>query len=55
MSAGNEIYGSTAWAMKDNVRELRNLLVSLGLDEDLATATLERLLPDDVIYEVSDE
>lgn len=49
-----DLYTDTEWALRDNVRELRDLLTSLGLDKDLAMATLERLLSDEILYDVSD-
>lgn len=51
----NKVYESTDWALTAEIRELRDILVSLGLDSDLAMATLERLLPENVIYRWEDE
>lgn len=48
------LYEATDWAMTAEAKELRDILVSLGLDFDLATATLERLLPEDVVYNFED-
>lgn len=48
-------YNSTEWALRANVIKLRDLLISLGMDKDLAMATLEDLLPDEVIYDMDEE
>lgn len=47
----NSLYQDTEWALTAEARELRDLLASLGMDIDLATATLERLLPEKILYD----
>ena len=51
----NSIYRDTAWAMTKEACELKDIMMLLGMEEDLAIATLERLLPDDVVYNMEDD
>lgn len=50
----DSLYKDTEWALTAEAKELIDILMLLGMEKDLAIATLERLLPDDVVYEVDD-
>ena len=48
----SNVYTDIEWALTLEAKELRDVLTALGMEQDLAMATLERLLPDNILYKV---
>lgn len=45
-------YSSIEWALTPQAKELRDVLTALGMAPEIAMATLERLLPETIVYNV---
>ena len=50
MGKDNNPYKDTEWALTAEAKELRDILNLMGMEMELAMATLERLLPENVLY-----
>lgn len=51
----DNLYKDTEWALTKEASELRDIMLLLGMDKDLVMATLERLLPENVVYDLGEE
>lgn len=48
-------YSSIEWALTPQAKELRDVLTALGMAPEIAMATLERLLPETIVYKLDEK